>query len=71
MDSAIAQVIAAYDISFGVDIFAATRCNILVGNLRKVDELISATIFGPPLNNLRNWDGELPTEKVTDRHVYL
>ena len=71
MDSAIAQVIAAYDISFGVDIFAATRCNILVGNLRKVDELISATIFEPPLNNLRNWDGELPTEKVTDRHVFF
>ena len=69
MDAAIAQLIASYDISHGVDMFAAKRCNILVGDLKRFDDLISATVFEAPLCNLVNWNGEAPVEKPTDRQI--
>ena len=69
MDSAFAQAVAAYDISFGVDLFAASKCNILVGDFRKWNDHICATIFEPPLCNLRNWNGELPKEVATEKEI--
>ena len=69
MDSAFAKAVADFDISHGADLYSASRCNILVGNLRRWNEQILATIFEAPLCNLQNWNGNVPEEVATDKDV--